>query len=116
MTEKSLLQLLDEEFGLGLPAGAEERREIERRACVAPVVLVPGDDAGILDEEGRRDGIALDVSEGGMRVLSRNLVEAEFLEVRIPKADGGAIVVRGQVVRTRALASGYREYGIRRIV
>ncbi len=110
---RSVLEMLDEEFGLGVPSGAEERRRLDRRACVAPVVLVPGDAQGRLDEAGRRDGIALDVSEGGMRVLSRNLLEAEYLEVRIPRTEGGPIVLAGTVVRNREIAGGYREYGIR---
>lgn len=111
-THRSLLQLLDEEFGIGLPAGVGERREAERRGCVAPAVLVPGDEQGVLDEEGRRDGIALDVSVGGMRVLTRNLDTPVFMEVRIPRAQDW-IVVRGHVVRRRELARGYREFGLR---
>ena len=98
---------------MGLPLGAQERRGDERRGCIAPAVLVPGDAQGLLDEEARRDGIALDVSEGGMRVLSRSLGDVPFIEVRIPRADDDWIVLRGQVVRYRELARGYREFGLR---
>ncbi len=109
---RSLLQQLDEEFGVGLAEGIDERRGSQRRGCIAPAVLVPGAEDGSLDEEGRRDGIALDVSEGGMRVLTRNLDDAAFLEVRVPGTDGW-IVFRGRVVRRRELARGYREFGLR---
>jgi hypothetical protein len=105
---KSLLQQLDEEFGVGLGSGQDERRSSLRRPCVAPAILVPDG-----DEAGRRDGIALDVSETGIRVLSRAHLEAEVLEVRIPRAEGEPIVLVGRVVRTRELGSGYREYGLR---
>jgi len=107
---KSLLQQLDEEFGIGLAPGQDERRVTDRRPCVAPVVLVPGD-----DEAGRRDGIALDVSETGLRVLSRAHLDAPVLEVRIPRVEGAPIVLVGAVVRVRDLTSGYREYGLRLI-
>ena len=109
---RSLLAQLDEEFGLGLPLGVQERRTAERRGCIAPAVLVPGDTNGLLDEDGRRDGIALDVSEGGMRVLSRNLGEVPFIEVRIPRAGHDWMVLKGRVVRCRELARGYREFGL----
>ncbi len=105
---KSLLQQLEEEFGIGLRDGQDERREADRRPCVAPVVLVP-----VGDEEGRRDGIALDVSPTGARVVSRAHLDAQEMEIRIPRAEGKPIVLVGRVVRTRDLASGYREYGLR---
>ena len=111
-THRSLLQQLDEEFGVGLPTGVDERRGALRRGCVAPAVLVPGDVDGALDEQGRRDGIALDVSEGGMRVLTRSLDDATFLEVRIPRMEDW-LVFRGRVVRRRSLARGYTEFGLK---
>ncbi len=107
---RSLLQQLDEEFGIGLPSGQDERRGSSRRPCVVPAILAPQG-----DEEGRRDGIALDVSETGIRVLSRAHLESDVLEVRIPRAQGDPIVLVGRVVRMRELASGYREYGLRLI-
>ncbi len=110
---KSLLQQLDEEFGLGLKPGQDERRIALRRACVAPAILVPVDAAGARDEDGRRDGIALDVSEGGVRVVSKARLEAPALEIRIPRAEAESIVLVGDVVRFRELASGYTEYGLR---
>lgn len=110
---RSLLEQLDEEFGVGLQVGTQERRQAERRGCIAPAVLVPGDTDGSLDEAGRRDGIAVDVSEGGLRVLSRSLAEVAFIEVRIPRGDDDWIVLRGHVVRCRELARGYREFGLR---
>lgn len=105
---KSLLQQLEEEFGVGVPEGQSERRTNDRRACVAPVVIVPDE-----NEDGRRDGIALDVSGSGMRVLSRAKLTAALLEVRIPRGDAEPIVLVGRIVRTRELASGYTEYGLR---
>jgi len=109
---KSLLESLDEEFGLGV-AEPDERRAAARRTCVAPAVLVPGDAPDAFRERDRRDGIAVDVSESGMRVVSRSLGPARWLQVRIPRADGGWIEFRGEVVRERELSDGYRELGLR---
>lgn len=110
---KSLLQALDEEFGLGPDQALDERRSSERRSCVAPVVLVPGDGPEVRREEARRDGIAVDISEGGMRVVSRSLGSASWVQVRIPRRAGGWIVLEGEVVRQRELRDGYRELGLR---
>ena len=110
----SLLAVLDSEFGLGPPQEDVERRGSGRRHCAVPAVLVPADESGRLDEAGRRDGIVVDVSESGLRLISRNLESVARMEVRIPRLEGDDLVVSGTVVRTRELDRGYREYGLAR--
>jgi len=77
-------------------------------------VLVPADATGRLDEAGRRDGIVVDVSESGLRLISRSLGSAARIEVRIPRLGGDDLIVAGTVVRMRELDRGYREYGLAR--
>lgn len=105
---------MHDELGRGSPTGAHERRVSGRRACVGPVLILPlgeGDEPKLRE---RRDGVAVDISEGGMRILSRvKLGPARIVQLTLMGPRGGDHNVRCEVLRRRRLPSGYWELGLR---
>ncbi len=105
---------LHEDLGRGAPSGIDERRASARKPCVGPVIILPlgeGDTPKLRD---RRDGVAVDISEGGMRVLARvKINDDRVVQLTVLSARGGKHEVRCEVVRRRRLPSGYWEFGMR---
>ncbi len=109
-----IVRQMHDELGRGSPTGLNDRRLTERRACVGPVLILPlgdGDEPKLRD---RRDGVAVDISDGGMRILSRvELVKDRVVELTLMGPRGGEHSVRCEVLRRRRLPSGYWELGVK---
>ena len=108
------VRALHEALAQGCPVGRQDRRTSPRRPCVSPLTLLPLGDGGQPEPEGLRDGVAVDISQGGLRVLCRLPPGSDAqVEVRLLVPGAGAHVLRCAVVRRRQLPSGYWELGLR---
>jgi hypothetical protein len=109
-----IVRQMHDELGRGSPQGVDDRRAHARRACVGPVLILPmgdGDEPKLRD---RRDGVAVDISDGGMRILSRvKLGSDRVVHLTLMGPRGGDHTVRCEVLRRRRLPSGYWELGVR---
>ena len=108
-----VVRSMHEELGRGSPTGVNERRASERRVCVGPVLILPLTEDGEPLLKSRRDGVAIDISKGGMRILSRvELGPQKDIELTLMGPRGGDYTVRCEVLRRRRLPSGYWELGV----
>lgn len=114
VTLADVVRALHEDLGRGAPLGQDERRRAERQPCVGPVVILPLGDGDAPKLRDRRDGVAVDVSDGGMRVISRvKINDDRVVQLTVMSPRGGQHEVRCEVVRRRRLPSGYWEFGMR---
>lgn len=115
--EPSLADVVREmhaELGRGAPTGVNDRRVSARRACVGPVLILPLGEGGEPKLKDRRDGVAVDISDGGMRILSRvKLGPDRVVQLTLMGPRGGNHDVRCEVMRRRRLPSGYWELGVK---
>ncbi len=109
-----VVRSMHDELGRGAPTGLHERRHSARRPCVGPVLILPLAADGTPKPKERRDGVAVDISDGGMRVLSRvKLGPDKLIELTLMGPRGGDHRVRCEVMRRRRLPSGYWELGVK---
>lgn len=113
-TLTDIVREMHSELEQGSPDGVDDRRTSDRRACVGPVLILPLGEGDEPKPRDRRDGVVVDISDGGMRILSRvKLGPDRIVQLTLMGPRGGDHTVRCEVLRRRRLPSGYWELGLR---